>query len=146
MVNRSKKNKFTRIFANDKFLTLVGLVAIILISFPFAKNALKQYRLNNEINGFRKEIVDLQNKNSEFKKAISYLGSDQFAEEQARLNLNLKKPGEELTIIKNGAADLSQTSTAAGNSIFNFPGYNQENRLIEPSNREKWFNYFFKRE
>ena len=74
-----------------------------------AKNVIKQYRINKEIKSFKNEISSLGNKNNELKNFVSYLESDQFAEEQARLKLNLKKPGEELTVIKTGANDGSSS-------------------------------------
>ncbi len=144
MVNRNKKNNLKKIFFGQKFLTLIGLIAIILISFPFAKNYIKQYKINKEINDFKKEISELQNKNSDLKNFVSYLESDQFAEEQARLNLGLKKPGEELIIIKSGDNGSLATSSSAGNPIFNIPGYKKEEARPEASNPRKWFNYFFK--
>lgn len=145
MVNRVKKNIFQKIFFNQKFLSLVGLMVIILISFPLAKNAIKQRRINQEISDFKKEIATLQNKSVDLKKFVSYLESDQFAEEQARLNLNLKKSGEELTVIKPAISGVKiLASTTEGNSIFNIPGYNKEETQKELSNPRKWFNYFFK--
>lgn len=144
MVNKNKKNKFEKIFFNQLFLAIIGLTAIVLISFPFAKNAIKQYRINKEISDFKQEIADLQNKNADLKNFVSYLESDQFAEEQARLNLNLKKSGEELTIIKNDANGSALTSATPGNPIFNIPGYKKEELKQEASNPEKWFSYFFK--
>jgi cell division protein FtsL len=143
MVNKINKNNFEKIFFNQKFLTLIGLVAIILISFPFVKNSIKQYQINREINDFKKEISDLQNKNVDLKNFISYLESDQFAEEQARLNLNLKKPGEELAVIKNDTSGLG-SGTTTKNSIFNIPGYKKTESKRILSNPEKWLNYFFK--
>jgi len=143
MINRRKNNYFKKIFFNQKFLTLLGLIVIILISFPFAKNALKQYRVNREINEFKKEIINLQNKNADLKNFVSYLESDQFAEEQARLNLGLKKPGEELTVIKTAAGNAS-VSTSSGATIFNIPGYEKTKPEVKKSNPRKWLNYFFK--
>lgn len=145
MVNRGKKNNFKKIFFKQKFLTLVGLIAILLISFPFAKNLIKQYRINKEITDFKKEIADLQDKSVDLKNFVSYLESDQFAEEQARLNLNLKKPGEELTVIKTATAGPALAiSSNQGNPIFNIPGYKKEEPRQEVSNPGKWLNYFFK--
>lgn len=144
MVNRGKKNKFEKIFFNQFLLTIIGLMAIILISFPFTKNAIKQYRINKEISDFKKDIVNLQNKNVDLKNFVSYLESDQFAEEQARLNLNLKKSGEELTVIKNGISGSGPASATNGNPIFNIPGYKKEEPKREASNPEKWLSYFFK--
>lgn len=142
MMNRRKNNYFEKIFFNQKFLTLLGLAAIILISFPFAKNTLKQYRINKEISELKKDISDLQNKNVDLKNFVSYLESDQFAEEQARLNLGLKKPGEELMVIKTAAGDAS-AGTSSGATIFNIPGYEKIRPEIKQSNPRKWLNYFF---
>lgn len=144
MVNKGKKNNFERIFFNQKFLTLVGLIAVILISLPFAKNAVKRHKINKEISDFKEEIADLRNKSADLKNFVFYLASDQFAEEQARLNLNLKKPGEELTVVKPGAGGLSLASSSEGDSIFNIPGRKKEELRPEPSNPRKWLNYFFK--
>ncbi|MDO8592545.1 MAG: septum formation initiator family protein [bacterium] len=141
MVNRGRKNIFEKIFFNQKFIALTGLLAIGMISFPLVKNTLKQYRVNQEISGLKKEISGLQNKGVDLKKFVSYLESDQFVEEQARLNLNLKKAGEELTVIKSDAS--SGQASSSGNSIFNIPGYNQEKISAEDSNQRKWINYFF---
>ena len=143
MINRRKNNYFERIFFNQKFLTLIGLVVIILISFPFVKNTLKQYRINKEISELKQEIFDLQNKNGDLKNFVSYLESDQFAEEQARLNLGLKKPGEQLMVIKMAVGD-TQISTSSNSTIFNIPGNEKIRPEIKKSNPKKWLTYFFK--
>lgn len=142
MVNRIKKNNFKKIFFNQKFLAPVGLIAIILISFPFAKNAVKQYKINKEISDFKKDIAGLQSKNMDLKNFVSYLESDQFVEERARLDLNLKKPGEEKTVIKIDVLGLSLASSSEGDQIFNIPGRKKEEPRPEPSNPKKWLNYF----
>jgi len=144
MVNKKKEKNFKKIFFNQKFITLVGLTVIFLISLPFIRNAVKQYKINQEINDLKKEISSLQNKNVDLKNFVSYLESEQFAEEQARLNLNLKKPGEELTVIKYGSENSSAigTSSASG-QIFDIPGYDKEKPKRELNNPEKWVNHFF---
>ncbi|MFA5359645.1 MAG: septum formation initiator family protein [Patescibacteria group bacterium] len=143
MINRRKNNYFEKIFFNQKFLALLGLIIIILISFPFVKNTLKQYRINKEIGELKQEISDLQNKNVDLKNFVSYLESDQFAEEQARLNLGLKKPGEEVMVIKSDNNKAS-TSTSTSATMFNIPGYEKAKPEVKQSNPEKWFNYFLK--
>jgi len=140
---RRKNNYFEKIFFNQKFLTLIGLAVIILIGFPFIKNTLKQYRIDKEINELKKEIFELQNKNVDLKNFVSYLESDQFAEEQARLNLGLKKPGEELTVIKTATGD-TLAGTSSGSSIFNIPGYEKIEPEVKVTTPRKWLNYFFK--
>jgi len=141
MINRRQSNYFKKIFFNQKFLTLLGLAAIILISLPFAKNTIKQYRINKEISELKKEISELQNKSVDLKKFVSYLESDQFSEEQARLSLGLKKPGEELAVIKmeNGG---ESSGASASSTVFNIPGYNKKKSPPKQSNPQRWLNYF----
>jgi len=143
MINRRKNNYFEKIFFNQKFLALLGLIIIILISFPFVKNTLKQYRINKEIDELKQEISDLENKNVDLKNFVSYLESDQFAEEQARLNLGLKKPGEEVMVIKT-ENDKTSTSASTSATMFNISGYGKAKPEVKQSNPEKWFNYFLK--
>lgn len=141
MVKTDKKYGHKNIFFSQKFLSLIGLAIIILISFPFAKNTLKQYRLNKEIDDYKKQIASLKNKGKELRNFITYLESDQFAEEQARLKLNLKKPGEEVLVIKNSA--LAEDATSSIGSIF----FDEGKRFLgraELSNPGKWLDYFFR--
>lgn len=142
MKSQRKNNNFEKIFFNQKFLTLLGLAVIILISFPLAKNALKQYRINKEISGLKKEIAALENKNTDLKNFVAYLESAQFIEEQARLNLGLKKPGEELTVIKMAPGQALAGTASSGAPIFNIPGYKKARPAAKNSNPKKWLNYF----
>lgn len=144
MVGKIRRNNLEKIFFSQKFLALIGLTVIILISFPFAKNAVKQHKINKEISDYQKEIYSLQNKSQDLKNFVAYLESDQFTEEQARLSLNLKKPGEELTVIKNEANGAELASSSASDSIFNIPGRRKEEPARAASNPKKWFYYFFK--
>lgn len=143
MKSQRKNNYFKKIFFKQKFLTLLGLAAIILVSFPLVRNKVKQYRIDKEIGELKKEIAALQNKNVDLKNFVSYLESDQFAEEQARLNLGLKKPGEELMVIKPAAGETSADVSPSA-TIFNIPGYEKIRPKAEPSNPRKWLNYFLK--
>lgn len=140
---KRRNNYFEKIIFNQKFLTLLGLAAVILIGFPLAKNKLKQYRINQEISGLKEEIAALDNKNADLKNFVAYLESDQFAEEQARLNLGLKKPGEELTVIKPAAGQARSGAASSAAPIFNIPGLEKPKPAAKQSNPRKWLNYFF---
>jgi len=56
MINRKRKNLFIKIFSSQKLLALLGLIIIILISLPLAKNVSRRYRINQEIKELEKEI------------------------------------------------------------------------------------------
>ncbi len=122
-------NFFYRLFSSQRFLAIVGLVFLLLIIFPLARTYTQRRLVENEINGVKKEISDFESTNQELKDMITYLESDQSLEEQARLNLNLKKPGEKVIVIeptKNASTtdDLNKTTTLESNFL-------------------KWWHYFF---
>jgi hypothetical protein len=62
---------------------------------------------------------------------LDYLESDESLEAQARLNLGLKKPGEEVVVIKREEEDQETLN-------------NINNKKEDLSNSKLWFRYFFK--
>lgn len=124
---------------NQKILALAGVVVIILISVPLAKNISQRYRIDQEIKEMEREIAELESKNNGLSEAIRYLESNQFIEEQARLRLGLKKQGEEVAVIKeNKEAGLLMNEAGGSGDIGDLNNSNELN-----SNPRKWRRYFF---
>jgi len=123
-------NFFYRIFSSQRFLAIVGLVFLLLIVFPLAKTYTQKRLVEKEIADVKREISDFESTNSELKDMITYLESDQSLEEQARLNLNLKKPDEKVIVIE------AAKNTSTTNEI--------NKTTISESNFTKWWRYFFK--
>ncbi len=121
-------NFFYRLFSSQRFLAIVGLVFLMMIVFPLAKTYTQRRLVENEIEGVKKEINDYEKSNQELKEMIVYLESDQSLEEQARLNLNLKKPGEKVIVIDNSKVETSTN--------------NIKTTTLE-NNFSKWWHYFF---
>ncbi len=122
-------NFFYRLFSSQRFLAIIGLVFILLIVFPLAKVYTQKRIVEKEINDVKEEIAVFEKTNQDLREMIDYLQSDQSLEEQARLNLNMKKPGEKVIVIEN----LSVATTT-----------NEINKTtISESNFKKWWNYFF---
>lgn len=141
MYNNKKGTKFKKIFSNQVFITLLGMIIIVLISIPLAKNISKQYKINNEIKLLQEEISNLKGKNTNLKNLISFLESDQFVDEEARKNLNFKKEGEEVVVIKDKILDKTGTNDELNSNYqINQPKEKKTKRL---SNPEKWLKYFF---
>jgi len=128
---KKKENFFHKIIFNNIFLSIIGLIVIVAISIPLAKNVSKQYEINNEVQNLKNEISDIEKKNSSLKDMLIYLQSDQFAEEQARINLNYKKAGESLYVItdKNKNENIKLSLKLNKNKKINNP--------------IKWLNHFF---
>ncbi len=128
------KKKIHSIALNRKIITLIGLIIIILISVPLAKNITKRYRISQELKELNNEITELENKNKHFKELMAYMESDEYIEEQSRLNLGLKKEGEDVVVVQDNIAGILN---------------NEQNRGETPkfqelaSNPGKWMAYFF---
>src|SRR5574344_816863 len=89
-------NFFYRLFSSQRFLAIIGLIFILLIVFPLAKVYTQKRLVEKEIDDVKAEIANFEKTNQDLRQMIDYLQSDQSLEEQARLNLNMKKPGEKV--------------------------------------------------
>ena len=142
MFRKSNKNFISRFLFNSKTFAFIGLVIIVLISIPLAKVTSQRYKVDQEIKELEQEIIDLEKKNIDLKEFIDYLESNQFIEEQARLQFGLKKESEEVAVIKiNGSEqniDQDKTEDKAAPATV---GSDKK----QTANLQRWLKYFFKR-
>jgi cell division protein FtsL len=131
MINKRRDSFLTNLLSSKKFFAFIGFCIIIFISIPLVKQISKKYYVNNEIKELQGQINELDSKNKNLKQFISYLDSDEFVEEQARLNMGLKKEGEQVVVIKDSKSIVA-TSTESDEEV---AGNN--------SNINKWKKYFF---
>jgi len=122
-------NFFYRLVSSQRFLAIIALVFLVLIMFPLARIYSQRLLVENEISELQKQIDDYEKKNQDLSGLLTYLNSEQAAEEAARLNLNLKKPGEGVIIIEGDKNVI--TDNMSGNSTETI------------NNRTKWWKYFF---
>ena len=138
MIYRNKKSALSKILFNSKVFALSGIIIFFLIIIPLTKKVSQQYDINQEIKDLKSEITTLNNKHANLKEFISYLESDQFVEEQARLQFGLKKDGEEVVAIKIDKINQTQEQQ---NFSFNILNKEQNNNII--NNPQRWVEYFF---
>lgn len=122
-------NLWYRFFSSQRFLAIIGLVFLVVIIFPLAKTYTQRRLVEKEIDDVKKQISEYESQNEQLKELAAYLQSEQSLEEQARLNLNMKKPGEAVIMIENveNRAVAADTSPAAE----------------EIGNLAKWWRYYF---
>ena len=111
----------------QKAYTVILIALIIVVCLPLVRGWRQKQLIDDEIAGFKKEISAKEAGNKKLREMVSYLESDSSLEETARLNLGMKKPGENVAVIKE---EISASSTIA----------QEEER---ESNYLKWFKYFF---
>ncbi|MCX6794771.1 MAG: septum formation initiator family protein [Candidatus Falkowbacteria bacterium] len=122
-------NFWYRFFSSQRFLAIIGLVFLVVIIFPLAKAYSQRRLVENEINEVKKQISDYENQNQQLKELASYLQSEQSLEEQARLNLNMKKPGEAVVVIEGSKNNVVSIGAASSDE--------------NVSNLVKWWRYYF---
>ncbi|MFA6308068.1 MAG: septum formation initiator family protein [Patescibacteria group bacterium] len=115
----------TKIWSSNIFSIL--LIVLLIVSFvKVGKEIILRFEIKREINTLQVQLEDLQNKTAQMDKLISYLKTDDYIEKQARLELNLSRPGEKQV------------------NLINLDNLENKNALeYQGSNIEKWFNYFF---
>ncbi|MFA6514307.1 MAG: septum formation initiator family protein [Patescibacteria group bacterium] len=124
-------NSFYKLVSNQRFLAIIGLVLLFVIVLPLAKTYSQRRLVEKEITDVQKEIAQFEKDNQELKEMLNYLKSDQSLEAQARINLNLKKPGETVVVIEKGEDEKKQDEL--------------QKEQATKSNLKKWFDYFFSR-
>jgi cell division protein FtsB len=125
-----KDNFIARLFKSQIFFTLLALALLVMILIPVYKNWQDRQVIDREIAEIEKKMNEYENSNQELRQMLDYLESEESLEAQARLNLGLKRPGEEVVVIK--------TETEEKNIVNNI-----NNIKEELSNPKIWFRYFF---
>ncbi len=123
-MKKVKEKKETLIL---KILSLIFLFFLLITIFPLIRNFSKQKSINSELDELKAEIAQFEKNNVDLQVLMEYLQSEESLEEQARLNLNLKKPNEEVIVVEPLLVEDKKSS--------------QEEEAL--NNRQRWFNYFF---
>jgi len=146
-MKREKNYKFIKaIFSKQIFFAIFGLIIIASISWPLYLNMKKRYSIKSEIDQLKNDITIFENKNSQLDKLIKYLESDQYIEEQAKKNLNLKKEGENVIVIKNEktanvVSEIKKNKPTQ--DVYSIGGI--KNEIIQKNtNPSKWIGYFLR--
>ena len=102
MSNRKQQSFVTRFFSSRLFL-FVGFFVIIILALNFVRGYYQKYKVDQEILLLKEEISSLERKKIESMEILEYVSSEEFVEEKARTELNMKKEGEKVIYIKQGS-------------------------------------------
>ncbi|MBL7053183.1 MAG: septum formation initiator family protein [Candidatus Portnoybacteria bacterium] len=131
---RSSKNSIKKILGSKIFLFLITL-ALIAITVNIGRESYRKYQLTQEINRFKIEIERLEGKNEQLANLMEYLKEESYLEKEAKLKLNLQKPGEKVVII----SDILSKEVSIPEQINILVNNNSE----ETTNYWEWWQYFF---
>lgn len=128
-MQRYEDNKIKRFFTSRSFL-LIALIIAIIAAFSFARAYYQNYKIEKEIEQLEFDVQKLEHKKLQSMQVLKYVVSQNFVEEKARTELNLKKPGEHVAVINN----KNQEKTSPASTI---------DAQSEPLNNPiKWWYYF----
>lgn len=127
------KNFIKKLLSSKVFLFFIVLALIGLV-ISLGQESYRKYQLTKEINGLKSEIERLEGKNQQLADLMEYFQEGSYLEKEARLKLNLKKPGEKVVVISQTAgAEVDKRIVAeAEDEVSN-----------ETTNFWKWWEYFF---
>lgn len=81
-------------------LIVLGVAIVGFLVVSSWKTTQKRNELNLRIESLRQEIQELEEKNADLKNGITQTQSQEYLEQVARDQLNLKKPGEDVVAIQ----------------------------------------------
>ena len=119
-------------FLHSKSFVILLLVFLVLFVIALGRESYRFFRVNQEIKDLEQRIVELEKSSEELAKMEEYFQSEEFLEKEARLKLNLTKPGEKVIIVKQPEGFMD--------------GEGRGVAVEDVSNIQKWWNYFFKKE
>ena len=129
---KGENNKWKSFFYSRWFLLSVFIFASLVV-LAFFRAYYRDYQVKQEISNLQDQARNLEAKKIETMEILKYVQSKDFVEKQARVDLNLIKPGEKVTVVNGYNSSTGQPKERVVKS----------NQL---SNLKKWWNYFIKGE
>lgn len=120
----------------EKLALAASAVVIILLAAGIAREYSARRALDRQIAELTDELGQLNKRNTGFLRSIQAFQSGFFIEEQARMKLNLVKPGEKVAVIP--LASLKNEPPGAGGEAESVDSPSSAWR-----NAGSWWQYFF---
>jgi cell division protein FtsL len=126
----TRSNTNARNFFASRLFLVVLLVITSIMALLYARAYYQDYMVRQEIKELQGDIEKLNTKKLESLKILEYVTSDQFVEETARTDLNMKKSGESVLVVPQNSQSAANTEAV----------YNFEADDLSPA--MKWWYYF----
>lgn len=125
-----------------RYVPIAILLAVGLVGFSLVKEYLRSYQIHSEIEQLRQEITTLQTENKKAGDFVEYLKTESYFEQQARIKLGLKAPGEKMIVINGSTSARTGGDELIPRGAVALQTFQRDDR----TNPQKWFSYFFGKE
>ncbi len=105
---KNKKTRETLLFSVIFVLLFFGITGFLVVSNWNINQ--KRNDLNAKIESLRKQIQDMEEKKIQLESGIDQSQSSEYLEGVARDSLDLKKPGEDVVVVKQSASTTEETA------------------------------------
>lgn len=129
-----KKPHGLRYWLGLKRVLFLNMAVFLLLAWALYGEAVRDDSMEVEIKRLQEQSEELATKNSELAELGKRLSDPQMLEKEARLKLNMQKPGEEVVVITGGASSDAEAEALAMN----------EEPQMTGTNTQKWWRYFFR--
>lgn len=137
---RSSSSHLFRFF-HWRYAYIVQGILIGLIIFSFGREVIRRRGVDQQIRSLQQQSEELQIKNTAISDLHNAVQTESFIEREARLKLDLKKPGEKLLIIK--GLEGSEKNNFINNLSDSINGVSEVRPTKILANSTKWWYYFF---
>jgi cell division protein FtsB len=127
-------NRVGRLLRTWRFM-VVNLAVFCLVAWGLVGEWIRNYHLATEVSAKVQQADEMQDAYIKAAESARLLESGALAEREARLKLNLQKPGERVVVIRGSGVD-STASTVEDEVV-------SEEPVIDESNIVGWWRYFF---
>ena len=119
-----------------RIIIILAVPAVLFVAFAIYRETNKKIQVEKEIEALKEEAERIKKDNTELSDKLSYLGSRDFQEKEAKDKLNLQTPSENLVIIKPSLTKPQESEETKEPEKVEV--------TIKKSNIQKWWEYFFK--
>ena len=126
---RTRPNSFARRFWNVRILMVFGGVGVFTVGSGLIGLSARNRSIDADIARLQGRAQTLETRNVELVELLKRFETSGFLEREARLKLNLQKPGETVVVVERGNAASSSVEIAP--------------RRTHIGNAERWWRYFF---
>jgi len=145
MAQQDQHKKFIRKMLGSKAFLFFVFIILIVLTINLAQESYRKYQLKKEIRELKLEIDRLEGNKEQLSNLMEYFKNDSYLEQEARVKLNLKKPGEKVVILsRDSVTDDNVKVSQSGALEIGNQEIELEDINLETANYWKWWEYFFK--
>jgi len=139
------RKHFLRRLIEFRFLFLINLVIILFISISLGREFLRNYEIKNDIQQLQARADSLSTQHIHLTELNQAIHTEFFLEREARLKLGMKKPNENVVVIRQPEARVegAQVSKTGGELAVDPMYIIDEFEHPEVANPTKWWYYLF---